>query len=56
MGTVIQFKTRLPPIIREQLYELVAKLNNVILREDNDKAVWRWTTNKRSTMRSHQRA
>jgi hypothetical protein len=30
MGTVIQFKTRLPPIIREQLYELVIQFKTML--------------------------
>jgi hypothetical protein len=33
---VIQFKIRLPPMIREQWYELARKLNSVTLCEDKD--------------------
>jgi hypothetical protein len=40
---VLQFKVRLPPIIREQWYDLAMKLNNVTLERGNDKVVWKWS-------------
>jgi hypothetical protein len=49
---VVPFKIILPPIIRFQWYELATKLNLVRLNENNDRPIWRWTTNKQFTLKS----
>jgi hypothetical protein len=49
---VVQFKIRLPPLIREQWYELARKLNSIQLGEVKDVAIWKWTQNRVFTMRS----
>jgi hypothetical protein len=36
---VVQFKVRLPPLIREQWYDLDDKLNNVTLNKYKDKVI-----------------
>jgi hypothetical protein len=49
---VIQFKIRLPPIVREQWYRLGTRLNNVVLSDTKDKVVWRWAPSRKFTVRS----
>jgi hypothetical protein len=43
---VIQFKIRLPPIIRDQWYRLATMLNEVNLNDGRDMVRWKWTPNK----------
>jgi hypothetical protein len=45
-GWVVQFRIILPPVIRDQWYELADKLNNVQLNDSKDVLVCRWTGNK----------
>jgi hypothetical protein len=51
-GWVLKFSIRLPNIIRNQWYELAHKLNQVILKEENDVVMWRWTTSMKFSMKS----
>jgi hypothetical protein len=48
----IRFKVRLYGLIRDQWYELASKLNNVILSDDRDVPVWKWTKSKKFTVKS----
>jgi hypothetical protein len=50
-GWVIQFKTRLQGLVRDQWYDLASKLNNVVLNEGKDLIPWR-TTSKKNTVES----
>jgi hypothetical protein len=50
---VIQFKVPLlPPVIREQKYELADKLHRVSLNNADDEPVWRWTQSKIFSVKS----
>jgi hypothetical protein len=49
---VIQFKIRLPSIIRDQWYRLATGLNSVTLNESKDKGVWKWTPSRKFTVKS----
>jgi hypothetical protein len=51
-GWVIHFKIRLPPIIRDQWYELVAHLNTINLNENSDKPIWKWTDGRQFSVKS----
>jgi hypothetical protein len=43
---VVEFKVRLQGILRDQWYQLAAKLNLVSLNDEKDSAVWKWTSRK----------
>jgi hypothetical protein len=43
---VIGFKIRLQLILRDQWYQLTAKLNLVSLSDENDNAIWKWNASK----------
>jgi hypothetical protein len=49
---VIRFRIRLQGILREQWYQLAARLNRVSLNEEKDQPIWKWTTSKRFTVKS----
>jgi hypothetical protein len=49
---VIQFKVRLPLIIKEQWYELASKLNSISPNDSNHRVVCKWTANKQFTVKS----
>jgi hypothetical protein len=49
---VILFKVRLHGVLREQWYQLVAKLNRVTLSNDNNIPLWIWTANKFFSVKS----
>jgi hypothetical protein len=49
---VLHFRVNLPPILREQWYELAAKLNEVALKDGRDKVRWKWSSSKQFTVRS----
>jgi hypothetical protein len=51
-GWVLEFSIRLLNIIRNQWYELAHKLNQVILGEENDVVMWRWTTSRKFSVKS----
>jgi hypothetical protein len=51
-GCVIHFKIRLPPIIRDQWYELAAHLNTINLNENSDKPIWKWTDSRQFSAKS----
>jgi hypothetical protein len=51
-GWVVPFKIILPPLIRNVWYELARKLNMVVLNGDDDKLVWKWTPNKKFSVKS----
>jgi hypothetical protein len=40
---VVQFKTKIQGLIRDQWYELATKLNSVQLNEDRGEVYWKWT-------------
>jgi hypothetical protein len=48
---VIHFKTRLQGIVRGQWYDLAVKLNNVVLNDEKDVPLWRWTASKKFTVK-----
>jgi hypothetical protein len=48
---VIQFKIRLPPIIRDQWYRLATMLNEVNLNDARDNVRWKWTPNKQFSVK-----
>jgi hypothetical protein len=48
---VIQFMIRLPPMIKNIWYELANRLNQVVLNEEKDQVVWKWTTSKMFTVK-----
>jgi hypothetical protein len=50
-GWVVQFKSRLHGVIREQWYALAVALNNFLLNESKDVSYWKWTTSKRFTVK-----
>jgi hypothetical protein len=43
---------RIHGLIRDQWYELAARLNEVDLNDDKDKVVWKWITIERFTVKS----
>jgi hypothetical protein len=43
---VIGFKIRLQLILRDQWYQLTAKLNLASLSDENDNAIWKWNASK----------
>jgi hypothetical protein len=49
---VIRFKIRIQGIIREQQYELAVRLNEVSLSEEEDLVIWKWTANKKNSVKS----
>jgi hypothetical protein len=51
-GWVVHFRLRLPPIIRDQWYHLVGRLNNVRLSNNHDKVMWNWSHNKLYNVKS----
>jgi hypothetical protein len=51
-GWVVHFKIRLPPVLRDQWYELAAKLNTITLKDDKDEVRWKWSSSKKFTDRS----
>jgi hypothetical protein len=51
-GCVVQFKIRLPPVIRDQWYILAQKLNEVVLNEEQDKVIWKWSATRKFTIKS----
>jgi hypothetical protein len=44
---VIHFKTRLQGIVRGQWSDLAVKLNSVVLNDEKDVPLWRWTACKK---------
>jgi hypothetical protein len=48
---VIPFKIILPPLIRDMWYELARRLNRVVLTMDEDKPVWKWTADKKFSVK-----
>jgi hypothetical protein len=50
-GWVIQFKTRLQSLVRDQWYELATKLNSVQLNEEKDEVYWKWTSSRKFTVK-----
>jgi hypothetical protein len=51
-GWVIPFKIILPPLIRDIWYDLAGKLNMVSLNDNEDKLVWKWTVDKKFSIKS----
>jgi hypothetical protein len=50
---VIKFKIRLPPLIRDQWYNLTTQLNEVSLNDSKKKVIWKWSPSSRQfTVRS----
>jgi hypothetical protein len=49
---VIHFKRRLQGIVREQWYDLAVKLNNIVLNDEKDVPLCRWTASKKFTVKS----
>jgi hypothetical protein len=49
---VLNFSIRLPGVIRSQWYELAHKLNQVVLKENDDLSLWRWTASKQFWVKS----
>jgi hypothetical protein len=49
---VVEFKIILQRILRDQWYQLAAKLNLVSLNGEKDCAVWKWTASKKFTVKS----
>jgi hypothetical protein len=45
-------KIRLPPVIRDQWYILAQKLNEVVLNEEQDKVIWKWSATRKFTIKS----
>jgi hypothetical protein len=51
-GWVVQFRTRLHGVIREQWYALTVAPNNFTLNESRYESYWKWTTSKMFTVKS----
>jgi hypothetical protein len=51
-GWVIQFKTRLQGLLREQWYELATKLYSVHLNDETDDVYGKWTPSRKFTVKS----
>jgi hypothetical protein len=49
---VVHFKVILQGILRVQWYELAARLNLVSLDDKKDVPMWRWTSNRRFSVKS----
>jgi hypothetical protein len=49
---VIQFKIRLPPLIRDQCYSLATQLDGVCLNDNKDNVIWKWTPSRQFTVKS----
>jgi hypothetical protein len=49
---VVEFREKLQGVIRGQWYELAGKLNNVRISDDKDITLWKWTANKRFSVKS----
>jgi hypothetical protein len=43
---VIRFRARLHGMLRDQWYNLAARLNAVSMNEEADVVIWKWTANK----------
>jgi hypothetical protein len=52
MGWVVKFRAILPPCIRDQWYNLTEKLNRLNLNDDKDAPIWKWTGNKKFSVKS----
>jgi hypothetical protein len=51
-GWLIQFKTRLQWLMRDQWYDLAAILNSVHLNDEKDSVYWKWTPSRSFTVKS----
>jgi hypothetical protein len=49
---VIQFRVNLPHLIRMQWYDLARKLNSLSLNDDEDIPIWKWTGNRKFSVKS----
>jgi hypothetical protein len=50
-GWLIQFKIRIPPLVRERWYDLAARLNNVNVNDINDTTMWKWYASRQFTVK-----